>query len=86
MKRFLIGLLLMLCITATAFAEGNGMAVITIPGSNGDIYGELQTPAAETFPHAELIVYPGQRHGFMGTSRDDAKEKEAEFFLKAVGE
>ena len=42
--------------------------------------------AAETFPNAELIVFPGQGHGFMGASRDDAKEKEVEFFLKAVGE
>ena len=60
MKRFLIGLLLMLCITATAFAEGNGMEVITISGPNGDIYGELQTPAAEDVP---LIILS---HGFGG--------------------
>jgi len=42
--------------------------------------------AAEIFPNAELIVFPGQGHGFMGASRNDAKEKEAAFFLKAVGE
>ena len=30
------------------------------------------------------IVYPGQGHGFMGTSRDEAKEAEVVFFRKNV--
>ncbi len=38
--------------------------------------------AAEVFPNAELIVMPGQGHGFMGKARTEAMEKEAEFFLK----
>jgi len=37
--------------------------------------------AAEVFPAAELIVMEGQGHGFMGTSREEAKEKEGAFLL-----
>jgi len=37
--------------------------------------------AAETFPHAELIVMQGQNHGFMGQARTEAMEKEAAFLL-----
>ena len=35
--------------------------------------------AAEVFENAELIVYPGQGHGFMGSSRKQALQAEAEF-------
>ena len=38
--------------------------------------------AAETYENAELIVYPGQGHGFMGQFRSDAKQAEADFFRK----
>ena len=38
--------------------------------------------AAEVFPNAELIVMPGQGHGFMGKARTEAMEKEADFFRK----
>ena len=38
--------------------------------------------AKEVLPDAELIVYPGQGHGFMGSSRDDAKAAETAFFIK----
>jgi len=38
--------------------------------------------AAEVYENAELIVYPGQGHGFMGKYRDEAKEAEAAFFRK----
>lgn len=37
--------------------------------------------AQEVFPSAELIVMNGQNHGFMGASRTEAREKEAQFFL-----
>jgi len=40
--------------------------------------------ARDVYGNAELIVYPGQGHGFMGTSRDEAKKAEAEFFRKNV--
>ena len=36
--------------------------------------------AKETFPDAELIVYPGQGHGFMGIARNQAKDAETAFF------
>ncbi len=36
--------------------------------------------AAEIFPNAELIVMPGQGHGFTGDARREAMEKEAAFF------
>ena len=36
--------------------------------------------AAEVLENAELIVYPGQGHGFMGSQRKHAMQKEAEFF------
>ncbi len=38
--------------------------------------------AAEVFPNAELIVMPGQGHGFTGKSRTEAMETEADFFRK----
>ncbi len=38
--------------------------------------------AAETFPNAELVVMPGQGHGFSGAARQEAMEREAAFFLK----
>lgn len=38
--------------------------------------------AAETYADARLIVYPGQGHGFMGASKQDALEQETAFFLK----
>ena len=38
--------------------------------------------AAEVFPNAELIVMPGQGHGFMGKARREAMEMEADFFRK----
>ena len=38
--------------------------------------------AAEVFPNAELIVMPGQGHGFMGKARTEAMEKETDFFRK----
>ena len=37
--------------------------------------------AAEALPDAELIVVPGQGHGFMGKARKEAMEREAAFFL-----
>ena len=36
--------------------------------------------AAEVYAHAELIVMPGQNHGFLGAARQEAQEKEAAFF------
>ena len=39
--------------------------------------------AAEVYQNAELIVMPGQGHGFLGTGRQDAMEKELAF-LDAV--
>ncbi len=36
--------------------------------------------AKEVLPDAELIVYPGQGHGFMGTARNQAKDAETAFF------
>ncbi len=38
--------------------------------------------AAEAFPNAELVVMPGQGHGFMGPARREAMEREAAFFMK----
>ena len=38
--------------------------------------------AAEVFPNAELIVMPGQGHGFMGKARTEAMGKETDFFRK----
>lgn len=38
--------------------------------------------AAEIFPQGELVVMPGQGHGFMGKARTEAKEREAAFFRK----
>ena len=42
--------------------------------------------AKETFPDAELIVYPGQGHGFSGAALKDALEKETAFFTKHTKE
>lgn len=41
--------------------------------------------AKEVYANAELIVYPGQGHGFMGRARKDAMEQEASFFMKHAG-
>lgn len=38
--------------------------------------------AVEVYENAELVVYPGQGHGFMGKSRNDAMEKELAFFAE----
>ncbi len=38
--------------------------------------------ATQVFPNAELIVMPGQGHGFMGKARMEAMEREVAFFLK----
>ena len=38
--------------------------------------------ASQVFPDAELVVMPGQGHGFMGKARTEAMEREAAFFLK----
>lgn len=38
--------------------------------------------AAEVFPSAELVVFPGQGHGFIGQARREAMERESAF-LKA---
>ncbi len=35
--------------------------------------------AAEAFPHAELVVMPGQGHGFIGSGRKNAMKTELEF-------
>lgn len=40
--------------------------------------------AKEVLPDAELIVYPGQGHGFMGTARSEAKEAETAFFAAHI--
>lgn len=37
--------------------------------------------AAEVFPAAELVVMPGQDHGFMGQARAEAMRREADFLL-----
>ena len=36
--------------------------------------------AVEVLKNAELIVYPGQGHGFMGSQRNHAMQTEAAFF------
>ena len=41
--------------------------------------------AAETFPDAQLIVYPGQGHGFTGTAAQQALDAETVFLLEACG-
>ena len=41
--------------------------------------------AAETFPNAQLIVYPGQGHGFTGTAAQKALDAETAFLLEACG-
>jgi pimeloyl-ACP methyl ester carboxylesterase len=38
--------------------------------------------AAQIFPNAELVVMPGQGHGFMGKARTEAMERESTFYLK----
>ena len=38
--------------------------------------------AKEVYPDAELVVYPGQGHGFSGAAAGDALEKETAFFLE----
>lgn len=38
--------------------------------------------AAETFPDAELVVMPGQNHGFFGAALKEAMERETDFFLE----
>ena len=40
---------------------------------------EYSERAVESFPEAELIVMPGQGHGFLGSGREEAKRKETEF-------
>ena len=42
--------------------------------------------AKEAFPDAELVVYPGQGHGFTGTARNEAKEAETAFFTRHAEE
>ena len=42
--------------------------------------------AKDVYPDAELIVYPGQGHGFMGRAREDAMEQEVSFFMKQAQE
>ena len=42
--------------------------------------------AAEVYTNAELVVYPGQGHGFMGEARNQAKKAETAFFQNAVKE
>ncbi len=42
--------------------------------------------AAEIFPSAELVVIPGQGHGFRDDSRNEAMEREMAFFRKRVTE
>ena len=37
--------------------------------------------AAETYASAELVIMQGQNHGFMGAAQQEAKEREAAFFL-----
>lgn len=37
--------------------------------------------ALDVYASAELIVMPGQNHGFMGAARQEAKEREVAFFL-----
>ncbi len=55
--------------------------VLILHGDNDPIvplrYSER---AAQVFPNAELVVIPGQGHGFMGKTRTEAMEKEAAFF------
>ena len=41
--------------------------------------------AAETFPDARLIVYPGQGHGFTGSAAQQALDAETAFLLEACG-
>ena len=41
--------------------------------------------AAQVFPHAELVIMPGQGHGFAGKARTEAMEREAAFFLDGTG-
>ena len=41
--------------------------------------------ATEVLAHAELIVLPGQKHGFTGQARQDAMAAEAAFFAKHGG-
>lgn len=41
--------------------------------------------AMETFRNAELIVMPGQGHGFRGSGREDAKKKELAFLNTVSG-
>ncbi len=36
--------------------------------------------AAQVFPHARLVVMPGQGHGFTGESRREAMQRELKFF------
>ncbi len=38
--------------------------------------------AAEVFPHAELVVMPGQGHGFTGEAKREAMEKEGAFLRR----
>ncbi len=42
--------------------------------------------ARDTYQNAELIVMPGQGHGFAGASREEAKATEAAFFRTHAGE
>lgn len=37
--------------------------------------------ASKVYDHAELVVMPGQDHGFMGSARAEAMRREAEFLL-----
>ncbi len=40
---------------------------------------EYSERAVKAFPNSELIVMPGQGHGFLGKGREEAKKKELEF-------
>ncbi len=42
--------------------------------------------ARDTYANAELIVMPGQGHGFSGASREEAKATEAAFFRTHAGD
>ena len=40
---------------------------------------EYSERAVKSFPNAELVVLPGQGHGFLGKGREEAKKKELAF-------
>ena len=43
---------------------------------------EYRTAWSFVYKNAELIVYPGQNHGFTGDYREKAKKYAVEFFRK----